>query len=459
MSDDEEEEEGEGAEELDEEGEDEEESAVPEIIKKEPTLTLRLTATKPQRKKFVLEPRTPSNAPEVSVVVMFRAKFGAAFEGVPDFGPQDVEDGLVSEQLTPELDAFLCRILTLVLSRKKNVESGHYNRALEEAVSINGAIYWGLARHNGPFKSNKSFVSLDWEGRLEVLVALVHWALASSDQIRKLLAKGYSAGRLEDDRNCPLAVMPLGMDGERRRYYIIEGLNDAKFRLFRETNPRKQLVNWTPIASSAAEVEQCAEKLANEDTDKSRNAKTLAAKLRAEATRLEGCELRRNKRAYRKSFELEALSSGDGGLYLGRTRGRRVNYNASEDEFLADGEGRRSTRQGSPETDSSTVYTTASGRAIRRPVSSFASSLESDKAEKPTAAVDEELKPRRAAQQKPQYSGYASDDLEEEEAVDDDEYINEPKQESDEEFDDEIKIDRYRQSLPVVLKYRKSVAV
>jgi hypothetical protein len=217
-------------EDLDDEGDDDIIVAPGETVKDEPeqetepALT-KFKAAKPPRKKFVVEPRAPSNVPEISVLVMFRAKFAELYEGVPDMGPQDFEEGVVSEKPTPEVDAFMCRTLSLVLNRKKYIEPGHSSRAIEEAMSNHGSAYWGPHNHSGPFQGGYTFVTLDWEGRLEFLLALVHWSLISSEAVRKILSKGYSGNRLEDDRNCELAVPAIGMDSERRRYYLVEGLS------------------------------------------------------------------------------------------------------------------------------------------------------------------------------------------------------------------------------------------
>jgi hypothetical protein len=59
--------------------------------------------------------------------VAFRARFSACFSGkLPDFGPQDIEQGVVDSVPSQLVEELLCALLSLVLNRKKNVESvGH----------------------------------------------------------------------------------------------------------------------------------------------------------------------------------------------------------------------------------------------------------------------------------------------------------------------------------------------
>ncbi|KAK9429671.1 hypothetical protein V1505DRAFT_400910 [Lipomyces doorenjongii] len=475
-------------EDLDDEGDDDIVVAPGETVvdepEQEPEPDLALTkfkAAKPPRKKFIVEPRAPSNIPEISVLVMFRAKFAELYEGVPDMGPQDFEEGVVSEKPTPEVDGFMCRTLSLVLNRKKYIEPGHSSRAIEEAMSNHGSAYWGPHNHSGPFQGGYTFVTLDWEGRLEFLLALVHWSLISSEAVRKILLKGYSGNRLEDDRNCELAVPAIGMDSERRRYYLVEGLNDTRFRLFRETNPRKRLVNWTPVASTHDELQIYIDELRRSDT--SRHAKALTEKLAAELPRLDAGEQKRKRQTYRiqrKQIQDEtaAVAAEFGGMYRGRTRGKRVNYNAADgdqelEEYLEDEaqgrrQGRSSTRRSSPATDTSAVvYTTASGRASRRPAIGAFDGVDPDKLDRSLlngayeSGTDEAeqasngMRNRRKAAAKARYADEYADDQD-----DDMDYNNDKQAQGDDELSEEEYGDDRRQpdlgtrSRPVVLRYR-----
>jgi hypothetical protein len=54
---------------------------------------------------------------------MFRSRFSDAFPvKVIQFGPQDIERGVVDLVPTPQLESLLCALLALVLNRKKPIE-------------------------------------------------------------------------------------------------------------------------------------------------------------------------------------------------------------------------------------------------------------------------------------------------------------------------------------------------
>lgn len=209
---------------LDDEGEDDSELAVAGTNVK--------SETKPERKRLMPNPREPLYAPEISFLVMFRSRFAELYTGYPDLGPQDFEEGLVTTPPGADVESFLCRTLSLVLNRKKNIEPGHFGRPIDEAVSSNGPAYWGPLNPTGPFIGDLTFYKMDWDARLEVLVALVHWSLTNSEAVRQVLLNGYAQQRMEDDRNCQLAVTPVGLDSERRRYYLIEGQSAYIFLIF-----------------------------------------------------------------------------------------------------------------------------------------------------------------------------------------------------------------------------------
>lgn len=55
---------------------------------------------------------------------MFRSRFNEAFpRGAPSVGPQDIEQGVLGETPSPDVEGLLCALLGLVLNRKKPVES------------------------------------------------------------------------------------------------------------------------------------------------------------------------------------------------------------------------------------------------------------------------------------------------------------------------------------------------
>lgn len=76
---------------------------------------------KPRRKE---QPHvaTLSDAPELAFIVMFRSRFADAFKGVPNLGCQDIERGVVDSTPSEQVEVLLCRLLGLVLNRKKPVE-------------------------------------------------------------------------------------------------------------------------------------------------------------------------------------------------------------------------------------------------------------------------------------------------------------------------------------------------
>lgn len=54
---------------------------------------------------------------------MFRSRFNDAFPTkLINFGPQDIERGVVEPSPSPQVESLLCALLALVLNRKKPVE-------------------------------------------------------------------------------------------------------------------------------------------------------------------------------------------------------------------------------------------------------------------------------------------------------------------------------------------------
>lgn len=80
----------------------------------------------------------------------------------------------------------------------------------------------------------------------------------------------YKRQRQNDDRNQPLSVQPWGNDGDKRRYWLIEGLDDTAFRLYRESNPALKHVTWRSVAGSIEELNLVAAKLEEDGTQASR---------------------------------------------------------------------------------------------------------------------------------------------------------------------------------------------
>ena len=117
---------------------------------------------------------------------------------------------------------------------------------------------------------------------------LALWALSSSDIVKGIIQAFYKQNRHEDDLNQPLSVQPWGSDGDRRRYYLIEGLDDTHFRVYRESNHTGIKRTWWSVASDIDELKALAEKLLKEDGGQ--KARTLSAKILAAVPRFEATE-------------------------------------------------------------------------------------------------------------------------------------------------------------------------
>jgi hypothetical protein len=101
--------------------------------------------------------------------------------------------------------------------------------------------------------------------QLTLLRALTLWSLSSSEAVRAVIIQSYKQSRQEDDRNQPLSVQPWGSDGHKRRYFLIEGLDDTNFRVYRESNPAGIDRTWWSVAGSIDELRALAEKLVTRD--------------------------------------------------------------------------------------------------------------------------------------------------------------------------------------------------
>jgi len=88
--------------------------------------------------------------------------------------------------------------------------------------------------------------------------------------------------------NQPLSVQPWGTDGDKRRYYLIEGLDDTHFRVYRESNHTGIKRTWWSVAGSIDELTALAEKLEKED--RGQKARLLSGKMLAAVPRFEATE-------------------------------------------------------------------------------------------------------------------------------------------------------------------------
>jgi hypothetical protein len=112
--------------------------------------------------------------------------------------------------------------------------------------------------------------------------------LSSSDVVKGIITGSYKQNRHEDDLNQPLSVQPWGSDADRRRYFLIEGLDDTHFRVYRESNYTGLKRTWWSVASDIDELKQLAQKLETEDGGQ--KARVLSGKILAAIPRFEATE-------------------------------------------------------------------------------------------------------------------------------------------------------------------------
>lgn len=117
---------------------------------------------------------------------------------------------------------------------------------------------------------------------------LILWALSSSETVKGLINQSYKQNRHEDDTNQPRAVQPWGSDGDKRRYFLIEGQDDTAFRVYRESNPAGTNRTWFSVAGTIEELRTLANKL--ETKDGGPKAKKLAQKVLQAIPRFEAGE-------------------------------------------------------------------------------------------------------------------------------------------------------------------------
>ena len=214
---------------------------------------------------------------------------------------------------------------------------------------------------------------------------LIIWSLESSEAVKAVIKESYKQSRHEDDLNQPLSVQSWGRDGDKRRFWLIEGQDDTHFRLYRESNPALKHNTWRSIAGTIDEVREVADKLGEENTQASRR---LRERIMAAIPRFEASEevgnahsyalgyrplmrlQKRKRRDYRLARKAQFTRPEPGfSLYEGRTRGKRIRYTYSDEEGAGseDISARRSNRQSgisTPAEPAGPTYT-ASGRQVR----------------------------------------------------------------------------------------------
>jgi hypothetical protein len=124
--------------------------------------------------------------------------------------------------------------------------------------------------------------------QLNLLRTLIMWSLSSSEEISTKIRDSYKQTRHAEDENQPLSVQPWGRDGDKRRYFLIEGQDDTFFRVYRENHRYTRNAQWYNMAGNIEEVRALAEKLDKEDG--SQAARTLSIRMMQAITRFEAGE-------------------------------------------------------------------------------------------------------------------------------------------------------------------------
>ncbi|KAK3295560.1 uncharacterized protein B0H64DRAFT_474496 [Chaetomium fimeti] len=328
------------------------------------------TPPRPKREPSPPHEYVLADNPDIAFIVMFRARFTDAFpKSLANFGPQELERDVVDAIPGERVEHFLCALLSLLLNRKQDVKPGHYNRALEEAIQTHKGQWAKDWDSQNPVAGQATFASMNPVQRLTLLRTLVQWTLSSSDAVRATISQAYK-NRHDDDLNIPLSVQPWGGDGDKRRYFLIEGNDDTSFRVYRESNPAGINRTWWNVAGSIEDLRLLSEKL--ETQDRGPKAKVFAKRILNSIPRFEATEEKRRRREYRQMRKEQFRRPEPGfSLYEGRTRGKRMKYTYSDDEadFYSDSTNRRSTRNTRHHTpaEPSGPLTTASGRQVRAP--------------------------------------------------------------------------------------------
>ncbi|KAK3302490.1 uncharacterized protein B0T15DRAFT_543076 [Chaetomium strumarium] len=340
-------------------------------VDKNPALEPReKTPPRPKREPSPPHEYVLADNPDIAFIVMFRARFTEAFpKSLANFGPQELERDVVEPIPGERVEHFLCALLSLLLNRKQDVKPGHYDRALQEAIQVHQKEWAKDWESKNPLAGQATFSSMTPVQRLTLLRTLVQWTLSSSDAVRTIISQQYKS-RHDDDLNIPLSVQPWGSDGDKRRYFLVQGNDDTSFRVYRESNPAGLQRTWWSVAGSIDELKALAEKLENRDGGP--KAKTFAKRIMNSIPLFEATEEKRRRREYRQMRKEQFRRPEPGfSLYEGRTRGKRMKYTYSDDEgdFFSDSTTRRSTRNTRQHTPAEPrgPVTTASGRQVRAP--------------------------------------------------------------------------------------------
>lgn len=105
--------------------------------------------------------------------------------------------------------------------------------------------------------------------------------------MKAIIKESYKQSRHDDDLNQALSVQAWGRDGDKRRFWLIEGQDDTHFRLYRESNPALKTNTWRSVAGTIDEVKEVARRLDEENTQASRR---LRDRINAAIPRFEASE-------------------------------------------------------------------------------------------------------------------------------------------------------------------------
>ncbi|KAI9894444.1 MAG: hypothetical protein M1814_003202 [Vezdaea aestivalis] len=293
--------------------------------------------TAPVRKREPSPPHeyTLADNFDIPFLVMFRSRFNDCFpKSLTHYGPQDIERGIQDSPPGEHVENYLCALLGLVLNRKKNPERGHFHRAIEEALSTQKPQWPFSWKGISPLAGAKTFATMSPSERLSLMKALALWALTSSESVSAAIKESYKQNRHNDDLNQPLSVQPWGKDGRKygpvANYYLIEGLDDTHFRVYRDTSAYKLDPTFYSVAGDIPELKSLAAELR---TKGSQISSRLSDNIEKAIPRFEATDEKRKRREYRVMRKQQFSRPEPGfSLYEGRTRGKRMKYTFSDDE-------------------------------------------------------------------------------------------------------------------------------
>ncbi len=116
-----------------------------------------------------------------------------------------------------------------------------------------------------------------------------------------MIKEKYKQQRHNDDLNQPLSVQPWGSDGDKRQYYLIQGLDDTSFRVYREASRHTRNATWYNQAGTIDEVKGLATKL--EQVDGHQIARKFANRINAAVPTFEASE--DVSRALPRAYEIQ----------------------------------------------------------------------------------------------------------------------------------------------------------